>query len=325
MAYYMRPFKKPIILVHGGAGRLRNKQLKDYKLCLKDAAENGFRALLTGGAVDGVVEAVKTMEDCGFMNAGVGSVLNIHKEVEMDAGIMDGSTLRVGGVTLVKKIKNPILLARVVMEKTDHILLAGNFIEELGIKLGLKTWDFKQHPQYVGKVKRYNELYSKLLRGEVKHLQRLRKLLEKVGELIPETVGAVALDRDGKLAAATSTGGYWLKLPGRIGDSPIVGAGFYANNVAAASASGIGEYILITGLCRRAVELVENGLPAFKAASRSIDYVTNIFGENTAGLIIVDVRGYIGSAFNTEGMGRALLSASHEKVKVALFKYERLI
>ena len=325
MIHRTKPLRKPIILVHGGAGRLRSKQLREYKLCLKDAVENGFKALVTGSAIDGVVEAVKTMENCGFMNAGIGSVLNIYREVEMDAGIMDGSTLRVGGVALVKRIKNPILLAKMVMEKTDHILLAGSFAEDLGIKLGLETWNFKRHPQYADKIRKYNELYSRLLEGKIKHLRRLRKLLEKMNETHFETVGAVALDKEGKLAAATSTGGYWLKLPGRIGDTPVVGAGFYANHIAAASASGIGEYILITGLCRRAVELVEGGLSAFEAASKSIAYITNIFGENTAGLIIVDAHGYVGYAFNTEGMGRALLSGSHREAKVAVFKYEPLI
>ena len=314
MKHHVQPFEKPIILVHGGAGSFGRRNFKEYRSCLKDAVTNGYEALLSGSAIEGVVEAVKIMEDCGHMNAGIGSVLNLHGYVEMDAGIMDGKTMRAAGVALIRKIRNPILLAKAIMDHTDHVLLAGDFAEKLGEKLGLETYDFVPQED---KKRKYNELYSKLLKGDIKHLRRISELVQKYKDIAYGTVGAVALDREGRLAAATSTGGYWLKLPGRIGDTPIVGAGFYANKNAAASSTGIGEYILIAGLCRKAVEFVEAGLNATSAAVKSIEYMSAFFGENTAGLIIVDFRGYVGAAFNTKGMGRAILSKSHKEPVIA--------
>lgn len=322
MEYHVRPFKKPIILVHGGAGSFSRRDLKEYKSCLKDAVTNGYKVLRSGSAVEGVIEAVKIMEDCGHMNAGIGSVLNLHGYVEMDAGIMDGKAMRAAGVALVRKIKNPILLAKVIMEHTDHVLLAGDFAEKLGEKLGLKTYDIVPREDM---KRKYNELYLKLLKGDIKYLRRISKLVKKHKDIAYGTVGAVALDKEGRLAAATSTGGYWLKLPGRIGDTPIVGAGFYADKDAAASSTGIGEYILIAGLCRKAVELVKAGLNAAFAAIKSIEYMSASFGENTAGLIIVDSHGYVGAAFNTKGMGRAMLSKSHKEPVIAIFKDEPFI
>jgi len=318
--------EKPIILVHGGAGsfeRLGKQDLDRYRKCLEDATTNGYEVLANGSALDAVTEAVRTMEDCEVMNAGVGSVLNLLGDIEMDAGIMDGSLFRAAGVALIRRIRNPILLARVVLEKTDHVLLAGKFAEELGFKYGLKPLD-KVHVMW--KRKKHKELFKEFLSGKgFKHLSRIRELIKDLNIKFHDTVGAVALDREGNLASATSTGGYWLKLPGRIGDSPVVGAGFYANKYAAASATGIGEYILMTMLCLRAVEYVEKGLHANVASQKAIKHITEIYGENTAGIIVIDNLGYIGASFNTKGMGRGVMAKNLSSVKTAVYRNEELI
>ncbi len=318
--------EKPIILIHGGAGsfkRLSKQDLDKYRKCLRNAAINGYEVLANGSALDAVTEAVKTMEDCEVMNAGVGSVLNLLGDIEMDAGIMDGSLFRAAGVALIRRIRNPILLARVVLEKTDHVLLAGEFAEELGFKYGLKPLD---KIYVVRKKEKHRKLFEDFLSGKgFKHLSKIRELIKDLNIMFHDTVGAVALDKEGNLASATSTGGYWLKLPGRIGDSPIVGAGFYANKYAAASATGIGEYILMTMLCLRAVEYVEKGLHADEASQKAIEHITEIYGENTAGIIVIDNLGYIGVSFNTEGMGRGVMARNLSSVKVAIYRNEELI
>lgn len=318
--------EKPIILVHGGAGSFKNidkKELREYRSCLEASVDNGYKALLTGNAIDGVIESVKTMEDCGKMNAGTGSVLNLHGFIEMDAGLMDGSTMRAAGVALIRTIKNPILLARIVLENTDHVLLAGDFAEKLGETFGLKKLNLTIIDD---KITKYEKYLENLIKGEgFKHLSKVRKLILEHEKLLPDTVGAVALDKEGNLASATSTGGYWLKLPGRIGDTPIVGAGFYATRKAAASSTGIGEYIMIANLCRRAVDYVENGLSAYQAANASINYITGLFGNNNAGIIVIDHTGFIGASFNTAGMGRALLSKSLNKPLIAVYRNEQFI
>ena len=319
-------FEKPIILVHGGAGsfkRLSRRDLGRYRKCLRDATINGYEVLANGSALDAVTEAVKTMEDCEVMNAGVGSVLNLLGEIEMDAGIMDGSSLRAAGVALIKRVRNPILLAKIVLEKTDHVLLAGEFAEELGFKHGLKPLD----RIYVERKKeKHKRLFKEFLNGKgFKHLSKIRNLVKELNITFHDTVGAVALDINGNLASATSTGGYWLKLPGRIGDSPVVGAGFYANKYAAASATGIGEYILMTMLCLKAVEYVEKGLHANEASRKAIDYITGIYGKDTAGIIVIDNSGYVGASFNTEGMGRGIMAKNMSAVKVAVYKNEEFI
>ncbi len=319
-------FEKPVIMVHGGAGsfrRMSKRDLSKYRKCLKNAVISGYEVLTNGSALDAVIEAVKTMEDCGVMNAGVGSVLNLRGEVEMDAGLMDGSSHRAAGVALIRRVRNPILLAKIVLEKTDHVLLAGEFAEELGFKYGLKSLS-KIH------VKRKSEKYRKLLKDFMegkgfKHLSKVRNLMKELSMTFYDTVGAVALDKDGKLASATSTGGYWLKLPGRIGDSPIVGAGFYANKYAAASATGIGEYILLTMLCLRAVEHVVKKLHADEASRKAIEYITKVYGENTAGIIVIDRLGYAGASFNTEGMGRGIMAKNMGSVKIAVYRNEEFI
>lgn len=318
-------FKPPIIVVHGGAGSFKigwEERKRDYLKGLREALIEGFKELTSGSAVDAVEVAVRVLEDNPAFNAGLGSSLNLKGEVEMDAGIMDGSTLRAGAVGAVKRVKNPISLARMVMEYTDHVLLVGEGAELIGSTLGLKLSEIEVSKAQVEKYKRILKLWRE---GEgFYHLKKLKTLAPKILEFTSiDTVGSVALDSNGNVAAATSTGGIWLKLPGRIGDTPIPGAGFYADNSGgAASATGIGEYIIMSSPCRKAVELMCQRVSATTAAKAVIEQITELFGKGIAGIITVDVRGYVGMEFNTEGMGRGVMASELKEPIVRVFREE---
>jgi len=297
--------KPPIILVHGGAGSWRSLDLiKKAHEVLEKAVSEGFKILRNASALEAVVEAVKVMEDSGVLNAGLGSVTDILGGIGMDAGIMT-SDGRIGAVANVSYPRNPILLAKYVMEYTDHVLIVGEGANELAKRLGLE-----KHPGPIERVrKRYEELLREALRGKPPSwFKRSYEVARKLWSL-GDTVGAVALDGNGMLAAAVSTGGVIMKLPGRVGDSAIPGAGFYASRSAAAVATGIGETIIKSFLTLRAIMLVEDGLNAAEAAKKVIEDHTRIHGKDTAGIIVVDSKGFIGASFNTTAMPWAALSS----------------
>lgn len=212
---------RPAIAIHGGAGvRRADRPGARHRAVLKQALEAGYEILLQGGkALDAVAAAVVILEDSPLFNAGRSSSFNSAGEIEMDASIMDGATLRAGAVAAVRRIRNPVLAARAVMEASRHVLLAGSGAERFARSQGLKF----EPAKYFRTEKRW-------------------KALQKNLRNYHGTVGAVALDAAGNLAAATSTGGYTGKLPGRVGDSPLIGAGTYADNRACAvSGTGLGE------------------------------------------------------------------------------------
>lgn len=293
---------RPAIIVHGGAGRIRGDGLERRLDALKAAAERGYSVMERGGsALDAVVEAVVEMEDSGLFNAGLGSALTFDGVAELDAGVMDGETGLVGAVAAVRRVKNPVLLARRVAELTDHVLLVGEGAERLAQALGLTVpEELLVTPE---KLKRLEELRARWASGEdYQWLSKLKRLVEEHPGLFG-TVGAAAVDAQGRVAAATSTGGYWLKLRGRVGDTPIPGAGFYAlRGVGACSATGIGEYIIKFMLCRVVCELMAEGLPAQRAAEEAIARMSAELGEGLAGVVAVDASGGFGCAFNTEGI-----------------------
>ena len=235
----MSEVRKPVIVVHGGAGAWNPERSQPGLEGVKKAARTGFEILKSGGsAVDSVMEAVAVMEDAGAFNAGYGSSLNIDKHVEMEASIMDGKTLQAGAVGLLEDIKNPVRLARIVMEKTDHVFVVGEGARKLAAMFNLE----RRESTTELRLKYYENQRKALLEGSGR-LPRLANLVKNHPDLFTlETVGAVALDEEGNVAAATSTGGFPLKLPGRIGDSPLIGCGTYADNqVGACSATGVGE------------------------------------------------------------------------------------
>jgi beta-aspartyl-peptidase (threonine type) len=248
--------RNPVIVVHGGAGTWDPIPSQPALKSIKEAAKTGFNLLSAGGtAVDSVVEAVAVMEDTGDFNAGRGSALNIKKRVEMEAAVMDGGTLQAGAAGLLSNIRNPVRLAKVVMEQTDNVFVVGKGAQEIARTFNLE----KRKPATAAQIERYEAQLKSLFAGHwgLPWLAALVKAHPEVFQL--ETVGAVALDGDGNVAAATSMGGFPLKLPGRIGDSPSIGCGTYADNQSGAcSASGVGEIAIRLVLAKTVCNHIEN-------------------------------------------------------------------
>jgi beta-aspartyl-peptidase (threonine type) len=302
---------KPALIAHGGAGgRAPVSERLERQRGLVAAVERGSGILREGGsAIDAVAATVAALEDHSLFNAGFGSVLTLEGRVEMDAGIMVAeqqpklaystalrrkqyrTKVRAGGVVLVSRVVNPILLARFVMEHTPHVLMGGVAAERLARKAGIRTC-------------RPEQLVTDRTRD------RWRAAVQARGDALGPygTVGAAALDRAGNLAAATSTGGVGGKMPGRIGDSAIVGAGFYAAGIGAASATGTGEAIIKDCLCREGVRLLRVGPQ--RAAERAIKNFHGATGGE-AGLIMVDLRGRYGYAHNAQAMEIALVESGN--------------
>ena len=265
----------PAIIVHGGAGRIRAEELPQRLDGCKDAALAGWGIIQQGGsALDAAEAAVVALEDNPLFNAGSGSTLNSLGQVEMDAAIMEGETLRAGAVAALQGIKNPIKLARRVMEDGRHLLFAGE-----GALLFARQIGFSEcSPE------------SLIIDSERKHWQ------EKHG-----TVGCVVLDATGKIAAATSTGGIFNKLPGRVGDSPLIGCGTYADDRGAVSCTGQGEAIVRIVMAKTALDLLKDEAGPQAAANQAIALLAQKIG-GTAGLIMIAREGRIGYARNTERM-----------------------
>lgn len=309
---------KPVIVVHGGAGTWQPERSQPGIEGVKRAAKIGFDILKNeGSAIDSVMEAVAVMEDDGSFNAGYGSSLNIERDAEMEASIMDGKTLRAGAAGLLKDIRNPVRLARVVMEKTDHVFLVGKGAEKLAETFNLD----RKSPKTELRLKYYEEQKKALLNGKFE-LPKLYELVKEHPEMFQlETVGAVALDKDGNVAAATSTGGFPLKIPGRIGDSPLIGCGTYADNESGAcSATGVGEVAIRLVLAKTVCNYMENGKSAQEATELAIKLVNkrilNVY--NSMGLIAVDTLGRIGAAHNSPNLCWAYVTSENKEPVTSL-------
>lgn len=304
------------IAIHGGAGTLvkgmmtPDKELA-YKRALELALEKGYEIVQSGGnAIDAVEKAVIVLEDSPLFNAGKGSVFTANGTHEMDAAIMDGKTLNAGAVSLISGIKNPISLALDVMQKSEHVFLAGRGAMEFAKNL---KYEIEEDSYF------YDELrYQQWL--EIKDTDNFQldhsvKKDSKFG-----TVGAVACDKNGNIAAATSTGGMTNKRFGRVGDSPMIGSGNYANNkTCAISCTGSGEYFIKGVVAYDVSCLMEfKGLPLEEAASEVINNrILKIGGDG--GLISVDALGNIAMPFNTVGMYRASKS-SPGKTEISIYQ-----
>jgi L-asparaginase / beta-aspartyl-peptidase len=260
------------------------------------AADAGFSVLGKGGkALDAVEAAVVSMEDNPMFNAGTGSTLNLLGEVEMDAAIMDGKTLRGGAVAILRNIRNPVKVARLVMEQTDHVLIAGQAAERLALKSGL----IRGNLRVARRVRAWKEGRRLLEKKQARGLSKTT-LGIFLGKQF-DTVGALAMDGRGDLAAADSTGGVSLKLPGRIGDSPVLGAGLYADNHSgAATATGTGEQAMRLLISKTACDLMRQQ-PGPVAATKVIGISTKIFGRGM-GIITLDKNGRFGAAHNTRNL-----------------------
>lgn len=300
--------KKISIVVHGGADDatpfLKNN-IAGSEAGLKEALLAGYEILQSGGtALDAVEQAVKILEDNPLFNAGRGSALNMRGEVEMDAAIMDGKTLKAGAVSMVRQVRNPVSLARTVMTKTNHVFLSGYGALELAAahsaELEPESYFVTPH-----KLEDYQNHQNK---------DACSPSGAKGG-----TVGAVAIDQYGDIAAATSTGGTSYCLPGRIGDTCVIGAGCYANNqTCGISGTGEGEYLITNVVAHTISMLIELKNYSLQDAC---DYVIHKkkFNQGEMGVIGVDSNGNIASSFNTETMRRAWMSSDQEPV-VKIFR-----
>jgi len=262
---------------------------------VRRAAVIGAEAIHHGGsAVDAVEAAVVSMEDNPVFNAGTGSTLNLLGEVEMDAAIVDGTSFETGGVALVRGVSNPIRLARLVMEKTDHALIAGYGAERIASLFRLPTTDVL----VANRVMAWKKALRKAERARI-GLTRNSKLAKSAFPLeVGDTVGALAMDSRGNIAAACSTGGVLLKLPGRIGDSAIVGSGLYADSrLGAATATGIGELAIRSVLSKAAVDLMKES-SAGEAGITSVRKTVQNIGRGI-GLLTLDKKGEFGAAHDT--------------------------
>lgn len=302
---------EPVVVIHGGAWAIPDKLSSASVEGVCSAARAGYDVLIRGGsAMDAVEAAVRVMEDCPAFDAGTGSVLNTKGEVEMDSVIMDGRELQCGSVACVQNIKNPVSLARAVLEKTDHTLLVGKGANEFAEEIGIHTVPT-------------DSLVTEDAREEWRHFMQFKttvNVLFRNREATPstsavcdtlghDTVGAVALDRSGTTAAATSTGGITAKRPGRVGDSPIVGAGAYADNeCGAVSTTGHGESITKVCLARQVTHLMESGMSAQKASEEALQKMADRV-KGHGGVVTVSKDGDIGKHFTTERMAWAWIKA----------------
>lgn len=305
---------KPVIIVHGGAGDWPSKLHERGLKGVRKAADCGFRMLSTGGsALDAVEAAIISLEDNPVFNAGKGSTLNLRGDIETDAAIMDGGTLRGAGVALLRDIKNPIKAARMVFEKTSHVLIAGPAARELAIANGLA----KANLRVSSRVLAWKEGLRKLESKRVSYLSRTSpEIIQHFLVKSSDTVGALSLDSNGDLAAACSTGGVSLKLPGRIGDSAILGAGLYADNSSgAATATGIGEQAMRLVISKAACDLMKRE----NAASAAIKVIGNSTKKLGAGMgiITLDRSGRYGVAHNTRDLCWAAKTVDGSTAKIS--------
>ena len=296
---------KAVIAIHGGAGAITRSQLSQeqelrYIQALSDIVETGQRMLEDGrSALDVVTEAVRLLEECPLFNAGIGAVYTRDETHELDACVMDGNTLKAGAVAGVSHLRNPILAARLVMEHSPHVMMIGEGAENFAIAQGMErvSADIFSTPE------RYAQLLAARTAGETV-LDHSASPLDENNKM--GTVGAVALDMFGNLAAATSTGGMTNKLPGRVGDSPLVGAGCYANNASVAvSCTGTGEVFIRALAAYDIAALMDyGGLSLSEACERVVMEKLPALG-GSGGLIAIDHEGNVALPFNSEGMYRA--------------------
>lgn len=299
----------PIILVHGGAWAIPDDMVEAHQHGVVAAAAAGWRALERGGsAVDAVEEAVFVMEEDETFDAGKGSFLTRDGRVQLDAMLMEGATLRAGGVGCVERIRNPIRAARKVLEESPHVYFVGEGAERFAAEHGVALCR-NEELVIEREARRLREFQANPTSDSAQEL-----FTADVGgpATSHDTVGAVALDGSGNIAAATSTGGILNKAPGRVGDSSLIGCGCYADNLsAAASTTGWGEPMMKLVLAKWAADLVAAGKPPEMAAPAAITYLKSRLNGH-GGMILLDARGRYGMAHNTPRMAWARKSAAGE-------------
>jgi len=305
------------IVIHGGAGNINSSEMPDqiskaYNAALDTALELGLKVLKEdGSSLDAITAVIVYLEDNPLFNAGKGAVLTHDGKNELDACIMSGFDLKAGSVAGVRDVRNPILLARKIMENSEHVMLSGagasEFARKSGVEMADSSWFFteKSYKSLQDAIKKENDI-SQLPQAD---------LVNKYG-----TVGCVALDKNGNLAAGTSTGGMTNKRYGRIGDSPIVGGGTYANNLTCAvSATGHGEYFIRYTVAHDISALMEYKNLTVNEAARKVIFEKLLPAGGYGGVICLDHNGNYAMEFNTAGMFRAFGNSDGEKI-VKIFK-----
>lgn len=292
----------PVILVHGGAGRVADENTSAVQAGVRLAVELGQRILVGGGdALDAVVAAVRSMEDDPVFNAGRGACMNADGVVEVDAGVMRGRDAAVGAIAAVPELGDAIAVARAVLEHSDHCLLAGDGAVRFAKARG---------------VGRFGRDAVWTAKAQARYDAAKRGTADATGQA--DTVGAVAIDAAGHVAVACSTGGVLLKTPGRVGDSPVPGAGYYAmDGLGASCGTGVGEAILRKVACFDVLGRIRGGMTPSAAAQTVCDEVVALGPELTCGLIVVDPRGEIGVAHRSTHMSHAWARGG-ESIHVAL-------
>lgn len=287
---------KPKIIVHGGASR-SGKNESERKKDVIDACEIGYEVLLKKDAVEAVEMAIRNLEASAYLNAGVGSYLQLDGRVRMDASIMTDD-LSAGAVINIEDVEHPISVARKVMESTQHVILSGPLATEFAHSEGFPRYDPRTRPKITLWMEIMDEFRQKTTYQQIFHVDKYLK--EKRNIL--GTVGCVAMDADGKIAAGTSTGGLKMNVPGRVGDSGIIGAGTYCSTYGGVSCTGHGEKILVLVLGKQVVNYLKHNpsTNAMEAANYGIEELNSISADG--GLICIDKNGNIGYAYNTEVM-----------------------
>jgi beta-aspartyl-peptidase (threonine type) len=297
------------LMVHGGAGDIHPERHERALAGCRDAVLAGWDILSNGGsALDAAMQAVVALEDNPHFNAGTGSTLNRNGEAELDAGMMDGTTLDVGAIASVNQIKNPIVLARLVL-KSPHVLLMGQGAELFAQEEGMELCR-QEELVTAAQLERWRQGYQP---GDGVGVSASEEGAQEHG-----TVGAVAIDSEGHIAAATSTGGMANKHPGRIGDTPLVGCGYYAEDgLGGVSSTGHGEYFVRLLLARRVCEFLAHGMSAQAAAEAAIRLLGERLG-GSGGLIVLDRQGQVGLAHNTPQMSYGYLTSGMERPLVGV-------
>ena len=270
----------PTIIVHGGAGDWKDERIPIGMEFVGKAAQVGFTTLMNGGsALDAAEACTLFMENCGELNAGKGSRPNEDGTLELDAMIIDGNNLDFGSVAAVSGVQNPISLARYIMEKTDYKFFAGPNAKRIYDEMIAQGYRREEAP------------------GIIREISRAQGA---------DTVGCIVVDSKGRIAATSSTGGISKKKPGRVGDSPVMGSGAYANSQCAASATGYGEHIMRVVLSKMVTLYVEEGIDPMKAAQKGIEMFEKTTGSE-AGIIVADMAGHIGYTTNARAMPVAII------------------
>jgi len=292
----------PSLIVHGGAWSIPDQNVEASRAGCETAASLAWKILAQGGtALDAVETAIRELEDNPVFGAGRGSCLNQNGDVEMDAIIMDGATLNTGAVAALQRVQHPISVARLVMEKTEHNLLMGPGAEAFARKHGVPDWPKE----------------NLITEMEVARWQAAQGTQpDRVVEFTitgHDTVGAVAYDSQGHLAVATSTGGTTFKMPGRVGDSPLIGSGAYADDqTGAASATGWGEALMKIVISKAACDLIDQGRTSAEATQIVIKRLGERVANGRGGIIMIDRNGQPAFAFNTARMARAWVVGNGE-------------